>query len=437
MTRIALLGCGSIGRRVAQLLLSQDEHERDRIAPRFYEACTVSQILVRETSRDRGIDPQLLTDRFESVESDPHIDIAIETMGGVEPAREYVARLLERGVSVVTANKTMIAHHGQALHAIAQRHGVSLLYEASVTAALPLLSAIDAMRGDRLRSVRGVLNGASNFILTAMHQRSFSLPRAISEARQRGLCEPDPQADLSGRDTAEKLCIIAARLGIALEPQAVYVRGIESITADDVNAARRKGCVIKLVAELRGSIASVQPMLLPRDHALANVQGANNCVQLEYALAGQLLLHGAGAGPDPTASAILSDVLKIIEQRDQKRGQANYPEQRKSNLKSPSPTTPLSEGEGSNAVKATQRYYMRMPLDNGAARPRELLRILADCNVPLAEVEYARRQARVLTGPTQGAAVEHAIERVSGETPYRSKAFYASWLRRRQATAER
>lgn len=435
MTRIALLGCGSIGRRVAQLLLNQDEHDRGRIAPRFHEACTVSQILVRDTSRDRGIDPQRLIDRFESIESDPHLDIAIETMGGVEPAREYVARLLERGVSVVTANKTLIAHHGDALRALAKRRGVSLLYEASVTAALPLLSAIDAMRGDQLRSVRGVLNGASNFILTAMHQRGFSLQRAISEARQRGLCEPDPQADLSGRDAAEKLCIIAARLGIALEPQAVCVRGIESITPDDLNAARRNGCVIKLVAELRRSIASVQPMLLPRDHALAKVDGADNCVQLEYALAGQLLLHGRGAGPDPTASAILSDVLKLIERRHSISPLPSGPPDKGSAVRV-SLETPKKNGSVS-ALQREQRYYLRMPLDNGAARPRELLRILADCNVPLAEVEYARRQARVLTGLTQGAAVEHAIERVSGETPHRSKAFYAPWLPRRQATAER
>lgn len=302
--RIALLGCGTVGREVAaQLLESQS-----RLGVRL---CA---ILVRDAARDRGLPRHLFTTSLDDIDAAAP-DLVIELIGGLEPAGELVARFLGRGTPVVTANKTLIAHRGRELASLAQECGAHLAYEASVCAAIPVITSLRHLAGDRILSIRGIVNGSCNFILSRLNE-GWRMDDALAEARKRGLVEPDPSADISGRDSAEKLCILAGGCGVPLLPHQVETRGIESLTPDDLTAARRSGRTIKLLAELElqdGLVgARVGPTLIPRAHTLAGVEDEENGVVIETCLGGELFLKGRGAGPRPTASAVLGDVVRIL-----------------------------------------------------------------------------------------------------------------------------
>jgi homoserine dehydrogenase len=272
------------------------------------------KILVRDAARDRGLPPDLFTASIEEVEA-ASPEIVIELIGGVEPAGSLVARFLGRGVPVVTANKTLIAHRGPELGSIAELHGAGLAFEASVCAAIPVIASLRHLAGDRVLSIRGVVNGSCNFILSRLAE-GWRFDDALAEARKRGLVEPDPSADISGRDSAEKLCVLAAAVGVSLEPDRVQTQGIESLTPEDLATARRSGRTIKLIAELDLSEgaprARVGPTLLPRAHPLAQAEEEDNAVVIETVLGGELYLRGRGAGPRPTASAVLGDVVRLI-----------------------------------------------------------------------------------------------------------------------------
>jgi homoserine dehydrogenase len=301
--RLALLGCGTVGREVAARLLDAGERLGVQLV----------KVLVRDTSRDRGLPAALFTASIEDIDAAAP-DLVIELVGGLEPAADLVARFLGRGIPVVTANKTVIAHRGRELAALAQDHGADLAFEASVCAAIPIIASLRHLAGDRVRSLRGVVNGSTNFILGRLAE-GWRFEDALGEARKHGLVEPDPSADVSGSDSAEKLCVLANAAGFPLAPERVETKGIESLTPEDLAAARRSGRTIKLLAELEfadGSVrARVGPTLVPRAHALACVEDEENAVVVETELGGELFLKGRGAGPKPTASAVLGDVARL------------------------------------------------------------------------------------------------------------------------------
>ena len=306
--RVALLGCGTVGREVAARLVEQG----DRLGVELV------RVLVRDRTRDRGIDPRLLTDCFDDV-LDSRPDLVIELIGGVEAPRVLVDRALRRGIAVVTANKSLIAHHGESLDEVARAHGAALAFEAAVCAGVPVIAALRQLRGDRLLSVRGVINGTCNYVLARLGA-GLALDAAVREAQERGFAEPDPAADLSGRDAAEKLCVLAAAAGWqGLRPEHVACEGIAGITPEDAARARRSGRTIKLVAELDlggdQPAARVGPVLVSREHPLAAIDGADNAVIITAALAGEVALRGPGAGPRPTASAVLGDVARLLARR--------------------------------------------------------------------------------------------------------------------------
>jgi homoserine dehydrogenase len=303
--RVALLGCGTVGRDVAARLIE--------LAPAGIE---LVGILVRDLHRDRGVPASLVTGNADELFG-RRPDVVVELIGGVGAAEVLVRRALGAGIDVVTANKTLIARRGGDLLRLAERCSAHLAYEASVCAGVPVLAALEALAGDRVLRIQGIVNGTCNTILTRM-ESGATFAEALAEAQQLGFAEADPSADISGRDSAEKLCILAAAAGIAplgtIDPGGVDCRGIEGITAADLAEARGLRRRIRLVAEVDGErgVLRVGPALLGRDHPLAEVGGARNGIVVRAALAGDLFIAGPGAGPSETASAVIGDIARAV-----------------------------------------------------------------------------------------------------------------------------
>jgi homoserine dehydrogenase len=315
--RIALLGAGSVGAQVAALLL---EHG-DELSERVGAGLELVGVAVRDLDAPRSADiPQhLLTTDARSLILGA--DIVVELMGGLEPAREYLELALNSGADVVTANKALLATHGPELFEIAEQVGAQLYYEAAVGGAIPIIRPLrDSLAGDRVRRILGIVNGTTNYILDRMDQGGDALEEVLADAQRLGYAEADPTADVEGYDAAQKAAILASLAFHTTVPlEAVHREGILGVTADDVAAARRAGFVVKLLAVcervvdpdtgVEGVSARVHPALVPLDHPLAAVHGANNAVFLEAEAAGSLMFYGAGAGGVQTASAVLGDVV--------------------------------------------------------------------------------------------------------------------------------
>jgi homoserine dehydrogenase len=315
--RIALLGAGSVGAQVASLLL---EHG-DELSERVGAGLELVGVAVRDldAARSAAIPAHLLTTDARSLILGA--DIVVELMGGLEPAHEYLELALNSGADVVTANKALLATHGPALFDIAEQVGAQLYYEAAVGGAIPIIRPLrDSLAGDRVLRILGIVNGTTNYILDRMDTGGDSLQEALADAQRLGYAEADPTADVEGYDAAQKAAILASLAFHTTVPlDAVYREGILAITTEQVSAARRAGFVVKLLAVCErvidpetggeGVSARVHPALVPLDHPLAAVHGANNAVFLEAEAAGSLMFYGAGAGGVQTASAVLGDVV--------------------------------------------------------------------------------------------------------------------------------
>jgi homoserine dehydrogenase len=318
--RVALLGAGVVGSQVVRLLKSQSADLSARVGAPF----ELVGIGVRRPGIDRpGIDASLVTTDLESLVARPDVDLVVEVMGGIEPARTLLLAAMAAGHSVVTANKALLARNGAELHEAADRGGVDLYYEASVAGAIPLLRPLrESLAGDNVRRVLGIVNGTTNYILTKMDESGASFSDALDEAQALGYAEADPTADVEGHDAAAKAAILA---GLAFHTRVtlddVYCEGISRITASDVAAARAMDHVIKLLAicertpDGRGVSVRVHPAMVSRSHPLAGVREAYNAVFVESESAGQLMFYGRGAGGAPTASAVLGDLVAVGRNR--------------------------------------------------------------------------------------------------------------------------
>ena len=313
--RIALLGCGAVGSQVARLLHEQSAD----LAARAGGPLEMAGIAVRrpEAARIKGVDRALLTGDAVALVTRPDVDIVVELIGGIEPARSLVLAALDSGRSVVTANKALLASDGAALHKAAGANAADLYYEASVAGAIPLLRALrESLAGDTVRRVLGIVNGTTNFILDRMDSAGSDFAPALAEAQRLGYAEADPTADIQGHDAASKAAILA---GLAFHTEVtsadVYTEGIDKITAQDIASAQALGFVIKLLAICErcdgGVSVRVHPAMLPRVHPLAAVHEAYNAVFVEADAAGRLMFYGAGAGGQPTASAVLGDIVAV------------------------------------------------------------------------------------------------------------------------------
>jgi homoserine dehydrogenase len=314
--RIGVLGCGTVGSALCRILTT----EADAIAATTGIHLKLVAVAIRDPTRDDRswtIPPELLRLDPETVITDPDVDLVVELIGGTGIAGELVSEALRSGKTVVTANKDLIADRGSALFSEAELSNSSLYFEAAVGGALPLIRMLQlSMAGEPIQSVVGILNGTTNYILTSMTESVKSFEEALTEAQDLGYAEADPSADISGRDAAAKAAIIArVAFGVPIDIGEIYCTGIADIPPIAFQIARELGCVIKLLATVDlGSndgavVARVHPALVPDSHVLASVGGAYNAVHVRGAWLGECMLYGQGAGADPTASAVLSDIL--------------------------------------------------------------------------------------------------------------------------------
>jgi homoserine dehydrogenase len=321
--RVALLGCGVVGSAVARLLTKRAEDLTARVG----RSLEIVGVAVRRPDKDRsetGVDASLFTTDAEDLVT--RADVVIEVIGGIEPARSLILRAMKHGASVVTANKSLLAEDGPRLYQAALDCDVDLYYEASVAGAIPLLRPLrESLAGDDVQRILGIVNGTTNYVLDKMDTTGAGFGVAVEQAQALGYAEADPTADVEGFDAAAKAAILASlAFHTRVGARDVYREGITEVSAADIGAAREMDYVVKLLAiceRIKGNggeggiSVRVHPAMIPRSHPLAGVREAFNAVFVEAESAGQLMFYGRGAGGDPTASAVLGDVVAVARHR--------------------------------------------------------------------------------------------------------------------------
>ena len=317
--RVAVLGCGSVGSQVVRLLGDQAADLAARVgAPVELVGVAVRRM---DAPREVVVPAGLLTTDALALATREDVDVVVEVIGGLEPARSLILAALESGASVVSANKALLAEDGPTLFEAADKAGRDLYYEAAVAGAIPILRPLrESLAGDTVTRVLGIVNGTTNFILDKMDTAGSGFAEALEDAQELGYAEADPTADVEGFDAAAKAAILASlAFHTRVTAADVYREGISEVTASDVRSAREMGSVVKLlaIAEVTAGAVSVRvhPAMIPRSHPLASVREAFNAVFVESEAAGQLMFYGPGAGGAPTASAVLGDLVTVARNR--------------------------------------------------------------------------------------------------------------------------
>ena len=387
--RVALLGCGTVGSEVARLIIEQADDLRARIG----RPLQLVGIAVRRPGRDRpGIDPSLFTTDAAGLVARDDIDLVIEVIGGIEPARSLILSALRHRVSVVTANKALLAEDGATLFAAAERSAADLYFEAAVAGAIPIIRPLrESLVGDEITAVTGIVNGTTNYILDKMDVAGAGFAETLAEAQELGYAEADPTADVEGFDAAAKAAILASlAFHTRVTGADVYREGITEVTSSDIASARDIGCVVKLLAICQLSTADgqssertvsvrVHPAMIPRSHPLAGVGGAYNAVFVESTSAGRLMFYGPGAGGSPTASAVLGDLVTVA--RNRLRGA-------------------VGPGESSYAARPVSpigsvltRYHISLAVDDVAGVLARIAAVFAEHDVSIQTVRQHERGA--------------------------------------------
>lgn len=315
---VGLLGLGTVGGGVASILLCPDERH-----PLVHDLNLVS-VAVRDLTRSRPVQlpDDILTSDPAEVVNNPQVDVVVEVIGGLEPARTLILQAIHAGKSVVTANKAVIARHGQEIAEAAAKAGVYVLIEAAVGGGIPIIEPLkQSLGGNRINRVSGIINGTTNYILTRMAEEGVAYDVVLSDAKELGYAEADPAADVDGLDAADKIAILASlAFGGSVERSAIPTQGISQLEGVDVQYASQLGYGVKLlaVAERMAETGEplplslrVQPTLVPKDHPLAGVNGVNNAILVEGEPIGRVMFYGPGAGAGPTSSAVVADILNI------------------------------------------------------------------------------------------------------------------------------
>ena len=405
---VGLLGLGVVGGGVAAALL---EHS-DAMAGKVGRTVNLKKVLVRDPSKKRDVDipDHLITTNPEDILADPDIPLVVEVIGGESPAAQYLEGALLAGKHVVTANKEVMAKRGPELLSLARRKGVNLLYEASVGGGIPIIGClVKELAANRFRSVRSIINGTTNYILTRMANDHTDFSLALAEAQEQGYAEADPTNDIEGYDAVYKLSILA---GLAFHrrvpPQAIYREGITRLQAQDFRYAHELGYAIKSLAIATmedGAIqARVYPALIPQDNMLAKVDGVYNAVEVEGNLCGQVLFHGRGAGRGPTTSAVVGDLIEIARNLGSKSASL--------------PSVALDDAGGLKSIDDLEcKYFLRLNIADRPGVLAQIARILGEQNISIASVlqkdaDPAAKTAEIVitTHPARESSVQKSLE---------------------------
>jgi homoserine dehydrogenase len=412
---VGILGLGTVGAGLVDAFLRKN----DAIAEQVGCPISLAKVLVRDLRKPRSIalPPDLLTDRPEDVLDDPDIHIVVEALGGEEPAFTYIQRAIRHGKHIVTPNKEVIAKHGPDILDLAREYNADVHYEASVGGGIPLIAAFKQdLVANEIRQIRAIINGTTNYILTRMDTLGLPFDAALREAQELGYAEPDPRNDIEGTDAAYKLAILAAlAFQIRAAPEDIYREGITELTPADFAYARAMGYAIKLLAIGRRRDGAVElrvhPTLVPREALLARVEGPFNAVEVEGDLTGKVVFYGRGAGPRPTASALLADIIDIAQ--DVLR---RYAEHTPRLLIDPTRRVlPMDEVESA--------YYLRLTALDEPGVLAFVASTLAEANVSVASIvqrtgatDTHPAEIVIVTHPTREANLRAVVERL-GRSP--------------------
>lgn len=373
---VGILGGGTVGGTLVRRLLE----ENDAIAQKAGLRLEVRRIAVRSLDKQRqyAIPADLLTDQAQEVIDDPTVELVVEVMGGLDPAGELVLRALDAGKPVVTANKELVAARGLELIEMAEQRGVSLLFEASVGGGIPIIRPLsESLAGEQVRRVMGIVNGTTNYILTKMFEDGADYEDVLADAQALGFAEADPTADVSGADAAAKAAILASlAFGTWVAGDDVFREGIQDLHPADFRFAADLGYVPKLLAIAEetdaGVLVRVHPTLVPQDHPLASIRGANNAIYLEGPAVGELLFAGPGAGGEPTATAVLGDVIDAAREllaRSQVAPRIRF-----------APGRILAFGE------AVTKWYVRLEVEDSSGVLAKIAAVFGEYDVSIASV---------------------------------------------------
>ena len=408
---VGLLGLGVVGGGVASALLQQSE----QLSGKVNRTLKLKKALVRDAGKPRDpiIPGHLVSTNPEDILADPDIRVVVEVIGGTCPAGDYLRQALAAGKHVVTANKEVMAKHGPELLSLARQNRVNLLFEASVGGGIPIIGCLmDQLLANDVHSIRSIINGTTNYILTRMAYHHTDFHQALAEAQAQGYAEADPTNDVEGIDAVYKLSILASlAFHFRVSPDDIYREGISNLNAQDFRYAQELGYAIKSLATAtleQGNIqARVYPALVPLDHMLAKVDGVYNAVEVHGHLCGQVLFHGRGAGREPTTSAVVGDLLEIARRLD--------------NESAHGPAAPTAHSWGIRSIDDLEtKYYLRL---NVADRPgvlAQIARILGDGDISLASVlqtdanpDEQTAEIVITTHPACEASLQRALALVS------------------------
>ncbi|MEP6607939.1 MAG: homoserine dehydrogenase [Burkholderiaceae bacterium] len=313
--RVGLLGLGTVGRGTYEVL----QRNQDEIARRAGRGIEITAVAVRNVDKARSIvgSEVPVSARCEDVVRNADIDIVVELIGGYEPARSLALEAISRGKHVVTANKALLARHGNELFDAARANGVMLAFEAAVAGGIPIIKALrEGLTANRIEWIAGIINGTSNFILSEMRSQGLSFEAALKEAQRLGYAESDPEYDIEGIDAAQKIAILASiAFGVPINVEAAYTEGIGRLAKEDIKYAEQLGYRIKLLGIAKRTASGIElrvhPTLVPLQRLIANVEGAMNAILIKGDAVGTTLYYGAGAGSEPTASAVIADLVDV------------------------------------------------------------------------------------------------------------------------------
>lgn len=408
---VGVLGFGVVGGGVVRALVERSDRLTERVGRRL----RLARVLVRDPGKARSfsLSPDLLTADFSRVVDDPDIDIVVEVIGGETPALEYVRRAIANGKHVVTANKEIVAKHGPELLELAEKRGVDLCFEASVGGGIPLIGPFrQALVADRVLSIMAIINGTTNYILTAMSDEGCAFEAALRRAQDLGYAEPNPENDIQAVDASFKLSILAS-LGFRthVRPDLIYREGIARLHPKDFRYAKELGYAIKLLAiakELDGQVeARVHPVLVPQSLPLAQVNGVFNAVQVEGDLTGPVLFYGRGAGAEPTSSAVISDVVDVAHSIN-----ASVAGRLKVRFDRSLHVMPMSE--------VSTRYYLRLQITDSFGVLARIAQVLGDNRISIASVvqketfeSQQTAEVVIMTHLAKEAAMQRAISKLA------------------------